>query len=69
MMPYSNSESLKIDGIKCYASDPSAPTAAYVAEQMGLLHPHESVNPDTRINIVIFIQNGFRGLRQGLSII
>jgi len=30
------SESLKIDGIVCYASDPAAITAAYVAEQMGL---------------------------------
>lgn len=27
---------LKIDGIVAYASDPAAPTAAYVAEQMGL---------------------------------
>ena len=26
---------LSIDGIVCYASDPAAPTAAYVAEQMG----------------------------------
>jgi biotin carboxylase len=38
------SESLKIDGIVCYASDPAAPTAAYVAEQMGLPgNPYESV--------------------------
>jgi biotin carboxylase len=38
------SESLKIDGIVCYASDPSAPIAAYVAEQMGLQgNPYESV--------------------------
>lgn len=35
---------LKIDGIVCYASDPSAPTAAYVAEKMGLPgQPYESV--------------------------
>lgn len=34
----------KIDGIVSYASDVSAPTAAYVAEQMGLpTNPYESV--------------------------
>lgn len=35
---------LKIDGIVCYASDPAAPTAAYVAEKLGLpTSPYESV--------------------------
>ena len=35
---------LKIDGIVCYASDPGAPTAAYVGEIMGLpSHPYKSV--------------------------
>ena len=35
---------LKIDGIVCYASDPAAPTAAYVAEQLNLPgNPYESV--------------------------
>ncbi len=35
---------LKIDGIIAYASDPSAPTAAYVAERLGLpANPYESV--------------------------
>lgn len=35
---------LKIDAIVCYASDPAAPTAAYVAEKMGLPgQPYESV--------------------------
>lgn len=35
---------LKIDGIICYASDPAAPTAAYVAEHLGLpSHPYNSV--------------------------
>lgn len=35
---------LKIDGIVSYASDVSAPTAAYVAEKMGLpTNPYESV--------------------------
>ena len=29
-------ESEKIDGVMAYASDPAAPTAAYVAEKMGL---------------------------------
>ena len=34
----------KIDGILAYASDPAAPTAAYVAEKMGLPgNPYESV--------------------------
>lgn len=37
-------QKLKIDGIVAYASDPAAPTAAYVAEKMGLSgNPHESV--------------------------
>lgn len=35
---------LEIDGIVAYASDPAAPTAAYVAEKMGLPgNPYESV--------------------------
>ena len=35
---------LKIDGIVCYASDPAAPTAAYVAEKMGFpTSPYKSV--------------------------
>jgi len=35
----------KIDGILAYASDPAAPTAAYIAEKMGLpSNPFESVN-------------------------
>ena len=38
-------QSLKIDGIVAYASDPAAPTAAYVAEKMGLPgNPFKSVN-------------------------
>lgn len=37
-------QKLKIDGIVCYASDPAAPTAAYVAEEMGLPgNPYKSV--------------------------
>ncbi|MBQ8886688.1 MAG: ATP-grasp domain-containing protein [Candidatus Gastranaerophilales bacterium] len=37
-------QELKIDGIVCYASDPAAPTAAYVAEKMGLAgHSYKSV--------------------------
>lgn len=36
---------LDIDGIVCYASDPSAPTAAYVAEKLDLpTNPYKSVN-------------------------
>lgn len=35
---------LKVDGIVCYASDPAAPTAAFVAEKMGFpTSPYESV--------------------------
>ena len=35
---------LDIDGIVAYASDPAAPTAAYVAEQLGLPgNPYDSV--------------------------
>lgn len=38
------SKQLKIDGIIAYASDPAAPTQAYVAEKMGLAgNPYESV--------------------------
>ncbi len=34
----------KINGIVCYASDPAAPTAAYVAEKLNLAgHPYKSV--------------------------
>ncbi len=37
-------KSLNIDGIICYASDPAAPTAAYVGEKLGLpSHPYNSV--------------------------
>lgn len=37
-------EELDIDGVVAYASDPAAPTAAYVAEAMGLPgNPYESV--------------------------
>lgn len=38
-------QNLGIDGIVAYASDPAAPTAAYVAEQMGLPgNPYKSVD-------------------------
>ncbi|MGJ7457508.1 ATP-grasp domain-containing protein [Halomonas sp. MA07-2] len=38
-------ESLQVDGLVAYASDPAAPTAAYVAESLGLPgNPYESVN-------------------------
>jgi biotin carboxylase len=40
---YAISRELNVDGILAYASDPSAPTAAYVAEKMGLSgNPYES---------------------------
>lgn len=38
------SQKLRIDGIVAYASDPAAPTAAYVAEKMGLPgNPYDAV--------------------------
>lgn len=38
-------QELVIDGIVAYASDPAAPTAAYVAEKMGLIgNPYDAVN-------------------------
>ncbi len=37
----------QVDGVLAYASDPAAPTAAYVAEQMGL-----PTNPYTSVNIL-----------------
>lgn len=37
-------KSLKVDGVVAYASDPAAPTAAYVCEQLGLpTSPYKSV--------------------------
>jgi len=55
-------QDLKIDGIVCYASDPAAPTAAYVAEQMGFpTSPYKSVeilcNKDRFRNFLA--ENGF----------
>ena len=42
-------QKLQIDGIVAYASDPAAPTAAYVAEQMGLPgNPYKSVEVLTK---------------------
>ncbi len=36
---------LRVNGVVCYASDPSAPTAAYVCEKLGFpSNPYESVN-------------------------
>lgn len=44
---------LQIDGIVSYASDISAPTAAYVSEQMGLpTNPYESVKKLTRKDLI-----------------
>ena len=41
---YEVAEKEEIDGIIAYASDPAAPTAAYVAEKLGLIsNPYESV--------------------------
>lgn len=45
-------ETLNLDGVVCYASDPAAPTAAYVCEKLGFpTNPYESVmvlsNKDT----------------------
>ncbi len=53
---------LNIDGIVAYASDPAAPTAAYVAQEMGLPgNPYESVDILTQKDLFRdFLQkNGF----------
>lgn len=52
-----------IDGIVAYASDPAAPTAAYVAEKMKLPgNPYESVNVLARKDLFrqFLADNGFR---------
>ena len=42
---YRLAKSLDVDGILCYASDPSAPAAAYAAERLGLPgSPYRSVD-------------------------
>ncbi len=53
---------LDIDGIVAYASDPAAPTAAYVAERMGLSgNPLKSVECLTRKDLfrAFLMENGF----------
>ena len=41
---------LNIDGIVAYASDPAAPTAAYVSEKLGLPgNPYQSVKPSQHL--------------------
>lgn len=52
----------QVDGVLAYASDPAAPTAAYVAEKLGLpTNPYQSVN--TLCNKDVFrtflLENGF----------
>ena len=58
----------KIDGIIAYASDPAAPTAAYVAEMLGLpTNPYDSVeilcNKD-KFRLFL-LENGFNAPRSG----
>lgn len=53
---------LEVDGIVAYASDPAAPTAAYVAEKMGLPgNPYNSVKLLTEKDLFreFLIKNGF----------
>ncbi len=55
-------KALKIDGIVAYASDPAAPTAAYVGEKMGLpCNPYESVKILTEKDLFreFLLNNGF----------
>ena len=57
---------LDIDGIVAYASDPAAPTAAYVAEKLGLPgSPYESVKLLTQKDLFreFLVQNGFNSPR------
>lgn len=54
---------LNVDGILAYASDPSAPIAAFVAENLGLpTQPYESVNILTNKHLFrdFLFKNGFR---------
>lgn len=54
---------LKIDGIVCFASDPAAPTAAYISEKMGLpTSPYNSVNILTHKDLFrdFLAKNGFK---------
>lgn len=56
-------QELQIDGIVSYASDVSAPTAAYVAEKMGLpTNPYESVMLLTHKNLFrpFLVKHGFK---------
>ncbi|NCC31387.1 MAG: carbamoyl-phosphate-synthetase [Chloroflexia bacterium] len=56
------SRNLKIDGIVAYASDPAAPTAAYVSEHMGLPgNPYKSVLTLARKDLfrAFLKENGF----------
>lgn len=53
---------LKVDGIVAYASDPAAPTAAYVCEKMGLpTSPYKSVEILSRKDLfrAFLAKNGF----------
>lgn len=55
-------QKINIDGIIAYASDPAAPTAAYVAEKMGLPgNPYESVKILTQKDLFrdFLAKNGF----------
>lgn len=55
-------EQLKIDGIVAYASDPAAPTAAYVAEKLSLSgNPYKSVEILARKDLfrAFLAENGF----------
>lgn len=57
---------LKIDGIVCYASDPAAPTAAYVAEALGLpTSPYQSVEILSNKDLFrkFLLENGFNAPR------
>ena len=64
-------QKLKIDGIVAYASDPAAPTAAYVAEKMGLPgHPYKAVEILSHKDLFrhFLAENGFNAPRaQGFS--
>ena len=58
--------SLQIDGILAYASDPAAPTAAYVAEQLGLPgNPYEGTQILTQKDLFrdFLHKNGFNAPR------
>ena len=52
---YELAKRLQVDGVVAYASDPAAPTAAYVCEKLGL--PTSPYSDDIWLNIISMFPN------------